>query len=85
MPKRILIVAAAKPVEALRVAAGLTLADAELQVMSLGTLPEGDAAAAQMEALEFADIVPQALQPADAASWSALARAVMASDMVYVL
>lgn len=85
MGKKILIVAAAKPLEALRVAAGLTLADAELQVMSLGPLPQGEAADTQLEALDFADIKPITLEPQQPSCWPALASAIAASDAVYVI
>lgn len=85
MGKKILIVAAAKPLEALRMAAGLTLIDAELQVMSLGPLPQGEAAESQLEALDFADIKPVALQPQLPSCWPDLARAMMASDAVYLV
>lgn len=85
MPKKILILAASKPVEALRVAAGLTLSDAELQVMSLSALPDCEQAQSQLEALEFAEVAPQALPASDPGRWTTLARAVMASDAVYVI
>lgn len=85
MVQKILIVAADKPIEALRVAAGLTLSDAELKVLSLGPLPTGEQAQSQLEALEFADIAPEALHPAEAGCWATLARAIIAADAVYVL
>lgn len=85
MAKQILILAAAKPVEALRVAAGLTLSDAALTVMSLGALPTGDEAQSQLEALEFADIAPRVVDRSAPADWQAVARAVVASDAVYVI
>ncbi|MFO1292667.1 MAG: hypothetical protein U1F07_06255 [Rubrivivax sp.] len=85
MSRKILVVAHHKPVEALRVAAGLTLADIELQVLSIGALPAGPEADVQLEALAFADVTPQAL-PADAdAAWNELARAIVAHDAVYML
>ena len=85
MAKKILILASAKPVEALRMAAGLTLADAELQVLSLGPLPEGEDAQSQLEALAFADITPLALRPDQPDCWTTLAQAMARSDAVYVV
>lgn len=85
MGKKLLIVARHKPVEALRLAAGLTLADAEIRVLTLGAVPDGDDAKVQLEALEFAEVAPQPLPAGDAASWGEIARAIVASDAVYVL
>ncbi|GMV47851.1 MAG: hypothetical protein AMXMBFR66_32490 [Pseudomonadota bacterium] len=85
MSRKILVLAHDKPVEALRVAAGLTLADIELQVLSLGALPVGPEVDVQLEALAFADVTPRAL-PADAPStWDEIARAILAHDTVYML
>lgn len=85
MASKILIVARRKPVEALRVAAGLTLADAELRIVSLGPLPDTEEARVQLEALAFAEVTPQALPGPAASRWSDLARAIVASDAVYML
>lgn len=85
MVKKILVVARHKPVEALRVAAGLTLADADLRVLSIGALPEGEEAEVQLEALAFADITPEALAADAPATWAEIAGAIVASDAVYVI
>jgi len=85
MARKLLVVARDKPVEALRVAAGLTLADAELRVLVLGGLPEGEQAETQLEALAFADVVPQSLPRDGPAGWAAVASAIVDSDAVYLL
>ncbi|MBK9134060.1 MAG: hypothetical protein IPM15_06845 [Betaproteobacteria bacterium] len=84
MAKKMLVVARHKPVEALRVAAGLTLADTGLDVLSLGPLPDTDEAKVQLEALEFAELAPRVL-PTGAACWDEVARAIVAADVVYML
>lgn len=85
MARRLLVVARDKPIEALRVAAGLTLGDAELRVLVLGDLPEGEQVQTQLEALAFADVVPQVLPRGDLGGWAEVARAVVDSDAVYLL
>ncbi len=85
MARRLVVVARDKPLEALRVAAGLTLADAELRVLVLGPLPTGEQAETQLEALAFADVAPQMLPRGDAGGWAEVARAVVDSDAVYLL
>ncbi|MBL8289548.1 MAG: hypothetical protein JNL85_16325 [Rubrivivax sp.] len=84
MVKRVLVVARHNPVEALRVAAGLTLADASLSVVTLGPVPDTEEAQVQLEALAFAEVTPRAL-PTGPASWSEVARAIVDSDAVYML
>jgi hypothetical protein len=84
-PKRLLVVALGNRAEALRVAVGLTLADAPLQVAVWGEPPDDDGTREQLEALAFGDI-PVAVLPADeASSWDALARHILDSDFVYCL
>ena len=82
-PKRMLVVAMANRIEGLRVAVGLTMADAPLQVAVSGELPDDEAATPQLEALAFGDVPVQALPAGDAASWDALARQIVDSDIVY--
>lgn len=85
VPKRMLVAAMANRVEGLRVAVGLTMADAALQVAVWGELPTDDAAVPQLEALEFGEVPVQALPAGDDASWDALARRIIDSDIVYCL
>ena len=85
MAKKILVVARHKPLEALRVAAGLTLTDSELSVLAIGPLPEGEAAEVQLEALAFADITPEALAADAPDTWAHIAGAIVASDAVYLI
>jgi hypothetical protein len=80
--KRILMVAVQKPVEALRMASGLTLLDDAVSIAAWGRLPEGAEAAEQMEALEFAEVPVAELDPA-ADALAALASRIIDSDVVY--
>lgn len=83
--RRMLVVALGNRVEALRVAVGLTLSDASLQVAVWGELPADDDARDHLEALEFGDVPLAVLPAADAASWDALARHILDNDHVYCL
>lgn len=80
--KHILMVAVQKPVEALRMASGLTLLDDAVAIAAWGRLPEGAEVAEQMEALEFADVPVAELDPA-ADALAALARQIIDHDVVY--
>ena len=80
--KHILMVAVQKPVEALRMASGLTLLDDAVAIAAWGNLPEGAEVAEQMEALEFADVPVVELDPGSAAL-AALARQIIDNDVVY--
>lgn len=80
--KRILMVAVEKPVEALRMASGLTLLDDAVAIATWGRLPEGPEVAEQMEALDFADVPVAELDPGPDAL-AALARQIVHSDVVY--
>ena len=80
--KHILMVAVQKQVEALRMASGLTLLDDAVSIATWGKLPEGDAVAEQMEALEFAEVPVVELAPAGDAM-AALARQILDNDVVY--
>lgn len=83
MAKRILIAAIDKPVEGLRIAAGLTLSDASLQVVLWGMRPTGEAAQSQLEALEFAEVPVEELTASQEQRWQELARRIVDSDVVY--
>ena len=80
--KHILMVAVQKPVEALRMASGLTLLDDAVAIAAWGRLPEGTEVAEQMEALEFADVPLVELDPA-ADALATLAQQIIDSDVVY--
>jgi len=80
--KHILMVAVQKPVEALRMASGLTLLDDAVAIAAWGRLPEGAEVAEQMEALEFADVPVVELDPAGDAL-AVLARQIIDNDVVY--
>lgn len=81
--KRILMLALDKRVEALRMASGLTLLDDRIHIAAWGKLPENAEVAEQMEALEFSEVPLAELNPADAASYAALAAEILDSDVVY--
>jgi hypothetical protein len=80
--KHILMVAVQKPVEALRMASGLTLLDDAVTIATWGRLPESADVAEQMEALEFAEVPVVELDPAGGAM-AALARQILDNDVVY--
>lgn len=84
-PRRFLVVAMGNRVEALRVAVGLTLSDASLQVVVWGGMPEDEGARDHLEALEFGDIPVAVLPAGDEASWDELARHMLDSEVVYCL
>jgi hypothetical protein len=80
--KSILVVARNNKVEALRVAAGLTLLDDAVRLAVLGGLEETPAVREQLEVLEFAEVP---MQRYDAAFDPGLARDMVGADVVYVL
>lgn len=80
--KKILMIAAQKKIEALRMASGLTLLDDAVSIASMGQLPEGPEAAEQLEALEFADVPIEAVD-ADEGGLQALALRIIDSDVVF--
>ncbi len=82
--KNILMVAAEKPAEALRMASGLTLLDDAVQIVAWGKLPDEPAVAEQMEALEFAEVPLDAVEPS-AAGMGALARRIIDNDVVFIV
>lgn len=84
-PRRFLVLALGNRIEALRVAVGLTLSDAALQVDVWGEAQDDDGAREQLEALEFGDVPVAVLPAGDEASWDQLARHILDSDVVYCL
>jgi hypothetical protein len=79
--RRILMVALHNKAEALRMAGGLTLLDDRIEVVVWDGMPAGPATAEQLAALEFAEVPVAELAPAR--DLAALARQIMASDVVY--
>jgi|APFre7841882724_1041349.scaffolds.fasta_scaffold26218_1 hypothetical protein len=84
-PRRFLVVAMGNRVEALRVAVGLTLSDASLQVVVWGEMPDDEDASQHFEALGFGDVPVAVLPAGDEASWDELARHIVDSEVVYCL
>ncbi len=80
--KKILMIAAQKKVEALRMASGLTLLDDAVFVACTGGLPEGTDAAEQLEALEFSE-VPIEVVDIGESGIQALALRIADSDVVF--
>jgi hypothetical protein len=82
--KRILVVARAKPAEALRVATGLTLLNDHVRVIAAAPLPDTPAVREQREMLEFVEVPFE--EVTDAALLPArLAEAILAADHIYCL
>lgn len=82
--KNILMIARDKKIEALRMAAGLTLLDDVVSVLICGELEVAAAAAEQLEALEFSDVPVTRLENlADAPA--AMAAAIAQADVVYLI
>ena len=79
--KNILVVPAVKPVEALRMAVGLTLLDDVVSVHCLEALPEGPGAEEQLEALDFSEVPVRR----ESGNVDDLARALLSSDVVYLV
>ena len=82
--KNILMIARHKKIEALRMAAGLTLLDDAVNVLVCGELEDSTAASEQLEALEFSDVPVTRLENADSKA-DAIAMAISKADVVYVL
>jgi hypothetical protein len=82
--KNILMIARHKKIEALRMAAGLTLLDDAVNVLVCGELEDSAAASEQLEALEFSDVPVTRLESADSKA-DAIAMAIAKADVVYVL
>lgn len=79
--KRILMVAMHNKPEALRMAAGLTLLDDRIEVAVWGGIPAAPSTAAQIEALDFAEVAVSELQPGG--DLAKLAGRIAESDVVY--
>jgi len=84
-PKSILVIARHNKPEALRMASGLTLLDDQVRVVALGGLDDDPDTALQLEALEFAEVAVDSLDPATEAGMDTLADAVLWADAVYVI
>jgi hypothetical protein len=80
--KRILMIAMQKPVEALRMASGLTLLDDAVSIGVWGAVPASAEATEQLEALEFAEVPLSLLDPASDAM-TVLAERILDSDVVF--
>lgn len=77
--KNILMVPMEKPVEALRMASGLTLLDDAVTIAVWDELPQGAEAGEQLEALEFAEVPMVRLE----GEMDRLARQILNSDVVF--
>lgn len=84
MKKRILVVARYNKVEALRVAAGLTLLSDDVKVDVLGGLEDSPQVQEQRDMLDFAE-VPCELLGDDPSGKRRLAEDIFAADAVYVV
>ncbi|MGF1642204.1 MAG: hypothetical protein ACFCUJ_01070 [Thiotrichales bacterium] len=84
-PKTVLVVARNKTTEALRMASGLTLLDAQVRVLVSGPLDDEDPEVqTQLDSLEFADVpITRLVDPATEAEQ--LVEAVLEADAVYML
>jgi len=83
--KNILVIARDDKVEALRMATGLTLLDDAVRVAVIGDLDEGaEEVQLQLEALEFADVPIQCLDPVSG-GYHALADMMTESNAVLVV
>ena len=84
MKKNILVIAKENKVEALRVAAGLTLMDDLVKVAVLGELDDSAPVREQLEALDFGDVPHEVFEDAGQVT-EALARDLLSADVVYVI
>ncbi|MCW9012263.1 MAG: hypothetical protein OQL06_00655 [Gammaproteobacteria bacterium] len=82
--KNILMIACDRKIEALRMAAGLTLLDDIVSVMVCGKLEKSAEAEEQLEALEFSDVPVAELNKPDEMQ-QALALAISKADVVYMI
>ncbi|KAB2325302.1 hypothetical protein F8A86_02655 [Betaproteobacteria bacterium SCN1] len=82
--KNILMVAAEKQAEALRMASGLTLLDDAVRIVAWGKLPDEPAVAEQMEALAFAEVPLDELE-ASSSGMGVLARQIIDNDVVFIV
>jgi hypothetical protein len=84
MKKNILVIAKHNKVEALRVAAGLTLMDDIVKVAVLGGLDDSQPVREQIEALDFGE-VPYEVFEDPVQVTEVLARDLLSADVVYVI
>lgn len=84
MKKNILVIAKHNKVEALRVAAGLTLMNDRVEVAVLGGLDDSPPVREQIEALDFGE-VPRKVFDDPVQVTEALARDLLSADVVYVI
>ena len=84
MKKNILVIAKHNKVEALRVAAGLTLMDDMVSVAVLGGLDDSPSVQEQIEALDFGE-VPRKVYDDSVQVTEDLARDLLSADVVYVI
>ncbi|HYA39443.1 MAG TPA: hypothetical protein VEI74_14340 [Candidatus Methylomirabilis sp.] len=84
MKKNILVIAKHNKVEALRVAAGLTLMNDLVKVAVLGALDDSPAVREQLEALDFGEVPYEVFDDSTPVT-EALARNLFSADVVYVI
>lgn len=84
MKKNILVIAKHNKVEALRVAAGLTLMDDIVKVVVLGGLDDSQPVREQLEALDFGEVPHEVLDDPTQVT-ETLARDMLGADVVYVI
>jgi predicted protein tyrosine phosphatase len=83
--KTILVIAQHNKPEALRMATGLTLLDDEVRVAALGGLDDDSDTTLQLEALEFAEVPVDSLNPETDSGIGELADAILWADAVFVI
>lgn len=83
--KTILVIARHNKPEALRMASGLTLLDDQVRIAALGGLDDDAETALQLEALEFAEVPVENVDPSTDAGIDQLATAILRADAVYVI
>lgn len=84
MKKNILVIAKYNKVEALRVAAGLTLMNDLVKVAVLGGLDDSPSVREQLEALDFGE-VPHEVFDDSTYITETLARDMLSADVVYLI
>lgn len=84
MKKNILVIAKHNKVEALRVAAGLTLMNDIVKVAVLGGLEDSPPVREQLEALDFGEVPHEVFDDSTQVT-ETLARDLLSADVVYVI
>lgn len=84
MKKNILVIAKHNKVEALRVAAGLTLMNDIVKVAVFGALDDSPPVREQLEALDFGEVPHEVFDDSTRVT-EALARDLLSADVVYVI